>query len=127
MLYQLRAKIKAQGKAGEGFGQWVEAHLDITRRTADRWADEYAVSHGLKKPKKSTSRHLTKGGGKTVDGKVTIQLSFVVTEAEQEQFIEAMQILGPDAEKLIFDTVVKAAKKRPNASSNHARSFAARA
>jgi len=114
LLYQLRTKIKAQGKKGEGFGVWCEKHLEISRRTADRWADEYARKHGLKtfrqmaksRPKQST---------KTVDGKVTIQVSWVATEAEQEQFIEAMATLGADAEKLIFDTVIAAAKKRPHA------------
>jgi hypothetical protein len=135
LLYQLRAQIKKQGKAGEGFGAWVEEHLDITRRTADRWADEWAVSKGLKKPSKSTSRQMTKGGGKTVDGKVTLQVSFVVTAAEQDEFVEAMSILGPDAEPLIYTTVINAAKERKNADrkrvassgADQANSFAARA
>ena len=126
LLFQLRTHIKAQGKTGEGFGAWVEEHLDISRRTADRWADEWAISKGLKKPsapKKHTFRQMTK----SVDGKVTVQVSFVVTAAEQEQFIEAMAILGPDAEPLIFTTVIEAAKERPHASPNQNRSLAARA
>jgi len=38
VLYYLRQKIKAQGsrndlrRKAEGFGEWVEAHLDFTRR-----------------------------------------------------------------------------------------------
>jgi len=113
LLYQLREKIKEQGKKGKGFGAWCEDHLDISRRTADRWADEYARKRGLKtfgqmtksRPKQST---------RTADGKVTVQISFVATEEQRERFVEAMAILGPAAEKLIFDTVIKAAKKRPH-------------
>ena len=115
LLYQLRSKIKAQGRSGEGFGAWVESHLDMSRRTADRWADEWAIAHGLKKPpKRATSRQVTKTA-KGVDGKVTLQLSFVVTEDQQDQFVEAMKILGEDAEKLIFTTVIEEAKKRSHA------------
>jgi hypothetical protein len=114
MLYQLRAKIKAQGKAGEGFGQWVETHLDISRRTADRWADEYARKHGLK-----TFRQMTKSrpkqSPKTADGKVTIQVSWIATEAQQAEFIEAMSVLGEEAEPLIYKTVIQAAKERQRA------------
>jgi hypothetical protein len=48
LLYWLREKLKAQGKKDQGFGAWVEANLDISRDTADRWADEYAIDEGLK-------------------------------------------------------------------------------
>jgi hypothetical protein len=116
LLFHLRDKLKAQGKTGAGFGAWVEDTLDISRRTADRWADDWAVAQGLKKPSKRakpTFRQMSKSG-KTADGKVTIQLSFVVTEQEQEEFLEAMAILGPDAERLIYDTVLAAAKRRPH-------------
>lgn len=125
LLYQLREKIKDQGKKGKGFGAWCEANLDISRRTADRWADEYAMKHGLK-----TFRQMTKSrpkqSVKTVDGMVTVQISFVATEEQREQFVEAMAILGPAAEKLIFDTVIAAAKKRPHGT-HKARALAARA
>jgi len=114
LLYRLREKISAQGKKGQGFGIWCETHLDISRRTADRWANEYARKHGLK-----TFRQMTKSrpkqNTKTVDGKVTIQVSWVVTEAEQEQFIEAMGVLGQDAQPLIYKTVIQAAKERQRA------------
>ena len=56
MLYWLREKIKDQGKAGKGFGPWVEKHLDITRRTADRWADEWAKKNGRKKAPTNRNR-----------------------------------------------------------------------
>src|SRR5277367_2250906 len=48
LLYWLRVKLRAQGSRNDiidkdrGFGAWVEDNLDITRRTADRWGDEYA-------------------------------------------------------------------------------------
>jgi hypothetical protein len=115
LLYQLRERIKAQGKKGEGFGVWCEKHLDISRRTADRWADEYARKHGLK-----TFRQMTKSrpkqNTKTVDGKVTCQVSWVATVEERDQFVEAIAILGPDAQPLIYKTVIKAARERQNAS-----------
>jgi hypothetical protein len=114
LLWQLRERIKAQGKKGEGFGVWCEKHLDISRRTADRWADEYARKHSLK-----TFRQMTKSrpkqNDKTADGKVTIQVSWVATKAEEEQFIEAMGVLGQEAQPLIYKTVIQAAKERQHA------------
>jgi ribonuclease BN (tRNA processing enzyme) len=114
LLYQLRSKIKAQGSSGEGFGAWVESHLDMSRRTADRWADEWAIAHGLKKPPKraTTSGQLTKSPKPTVDGKVTMSVSFIVDERRQEEFVEAMDILGEDAEAVIFNAVTEAAAKK---------------
>jgi hypothetical protein len=114
LLYQLRSKLKAQGRSGEGFGAWVEAHLDMSRRTADRWADEWAIAKGLKKPPKraaSTSGQMTKSTP-TVDGKVTLQVSFVVTKERQDQFVEAMEILGEEAEQVIFKAVTEAARAK---------------
>jgi len=63
LLYWLREKLRAQGSRNDvhdkdrGFGAWVEENLDISRRTADRWADWFAVENGLKE---STSGQLTK-------------------------------------------------------------------
>ena len=112
LLYHLRAKLKAQGKSGAGFGAWVEDNLDISRRTADRWADEWAIAHGLKKPPKraATSGQLTKSKP-SVDGKVTMSVSFIVDEQRQEEFVKAMDILGEDAEAIIFNAVTEAAAK----------------
>jgi hypothetical protein len=45
LLYWLRRRLRARGSRNDihdkdrGFGAWVEDNLDITRRTADRWAD----------------------------------------------------------------------------------------
>src|SRR5260370_3334704 len=67
LLYWLRLKLRAQGSRNDiqdedrGFGAWVEDHLDISRRTADRWADGYAIENGLKDPT-PTSSHVTKSG-----------------------------------------------------------------
>jgi hypothetical protein len=61
-LYWLREKLRAQGSRNDirdqdkGFGAWVEKTIEISRRTADRWADSYGLEHGLIK-RKSTSRH----------------------------------------------------------------------
>jgi hypothetical protein len=113
LLYQLREKLKAQGKAGEGFGVWVEASLDISRRTADRWADSYAISKGLKKKpvpvprtgkKKSTSGQMSKSGRE-----VTLPLRFRTTD-EAKQFSEALGVLGDDeAHDVIVNAVISAA------------------
>ncbi|MBZ5502598.1 MAG: hypothetical protein LAN59_10225 [Acidobacteriia bacterium] len=62
LLYWLREKLRAQGSRNDlrnqdkGFGAWVEQTIEISRRTADRWADEYGLANGLMK-RKSTSRH----------------------------------------------------------------------
>jgi len=65
LLYWLRDKLRAQGARNDltqdkdrGFAFWVEEHLDISRRTADRWCDWYAVKMGYKQD--STSGHLSK-------------------------------------------------------------------
>jgi hypothetical protein len=54
LLYWLRERLRAQGARNDiadkdrGWGIWVEEHLDISRRTADRWCEWYAVEAGLK-------------------------------------------------------------------------------
>jgi len=122
LLYWLREKLRAQGARNDvadkdrGFGAWVEDNLDISRRTADRWADDWGIAHGLKKASKRaapTSRQMSKSPG-TPDGRVTVNVSFVVSEREHEQFLEAMEILGDDAQRIIYDAVVTAAKKGPS-------------
>ena len=121
LLYHLRKKLKAQGKSGAGFGAWVEDNVDISRRTADRWADEWAIAHGLMKkpPKSATIRQLTKSKP-SVDGKVTMSVSFIVDKQKQDEFVEAMEILGEDAEAIIFKAVTEAAKKKSHAKvANH--------
>ena len=67
LLYWLRDKLRAQGSRNDlhdrdkGFSAWVEKTIEISRRTADRWADEYGLANGLmKRKRKSTSGHVSK-------------------------------------------------------------------
>jgi hypothetical protein len=60
-LYWLREKLRAQGARNDirdhdkGFGVWVWQTIEISRRTADRWANDYGLKNGLIK-RKPTSR-----------------------------------------------------------------------
>src|SRR6266700_3264442 len=53
LLFWLRLKLRAQGSRNDiqnqdrGFGAWVDETLSISRRTADRWADDYGTATGL--------------------------------------------------------------------------------
>jgi len=120
LLYHLRLKLKSQGKTGAGFGVWCEDTLDISRRTADRWADEWAISQGLKKPSKKakpTFRQMSKSGdGETADGKIVVNFSMALTESENRTWLAALRILGPDAQQVVFDAVLNAARapKKPS-------------
>lgn len=111
LLYHLRLKLKAQGKSGAGFGAWVEDYLDISRRTADRWADQWAISKGLMKPRrKSTFRHLSKSEKKASrDGLITVPYSFTLPEEEADKFLEAVSILGDRATDVVYAAVMSAA------------------
>jgi hypothetical protein len=95
LLYHLRKLLNAQGKKGAGFGVWVEDHIDISRRTADRWADTWAIHNGLMKERKrgKTFRQMSKGKGSkpNPDGKVQVPLSFTLTVAEADDFWGAME------------------------------------
>lgn len=111
LLYHLRLKLNAQGKSGAGFGVWVEDHLDISRRTADRWADNWAISKGLMKQRKAppTFRHLSKSEKESRDGQVTVSLSFIKPQDEADRFLEAMRILGDRATAIVYAAVMSAA------------------
>lgn len=119
LLYHLRLKLKAQGKTGAGFGAWVEDTLDISRRTADRWADEWAVAQGLKKPSKRakpTFRQMSKSESNPADGKIVVNFSMALTESENKAWLAALRILGPDAQQVVFNAVLSAARapKKPS-------------
>jgi len=124
LLYHLRLKLKAQGKTGAGFGVWVEDTLDISRRTADRWADEWAITQGLKKPSKKsrTFRQVTKSRDGN-DGKVVVTLQMTLTDEENKAWLAALRALGSTAaQKVIFDAVLNAggSLKKPVASATEA-------
>jgi hypothetical protein len=93
----------------------VEDSVDISRRTADRWADEYARSKGLMKPRKHkapTFGHLSKSSKATPsDGKITVPLSFVLRQDEADKFVAAMKVLGDDAQAVIYNAVTNAADR----------------
>ena len=65
LLYWLRERLRAQGARNDlvqdkdrGWEVWVTEHLDISRRTADRWCAWYAQQAGLT-PEGSTSGQVT--------------------------------------------------------------------
>lgn len=66
LLYWLRVRLRAPGSRNDihdkdrGFGAWVEDNLEISRATADRWADWYATENGLKS-QEPTSPHMRRG------------------------------------------------------------------
>ncbi len=126
LLYHLRLRLKSQGKTGAGFGVWCEDTLDISRRTADRWADEWAISQGLKKPSKkakATFRQVTKSEGEATDAKVVVNFSMVLTHDENKAWLTALRVLGSGAQKVIFEAVQNAARapKKPAAATTEDR------
>jgi hypothetical protein len=64
LLYWLREKLRSQGSRNDlrekdkGFGAWVQKTIQISRRTADRWANEYGYEQGLikRKPKPTSGQ-----------------------------------------------------------------------
>jgi hypothetical protein len=105
MLYWLRDKLRAQGARNDltqdkdrGFAFWVEEHLDISRRTADRWCDWYAVKMGYKQD--ATSGHLSKSDLEmyedildTHKGKLQIAFNVWVPKAMHAQYQKALTTL----------------------------------
>jgi hypothetical protein len=108
LFSQLRSKLKASGKKGQGFGTWLDAH-SIPRSTADRWANNYEIGIGLRPakakalklatthaPKESTFPQVEKGAtdAHAVDTSEYIErimLSF--TKEKREAFLQAEQKL----------------------------------
>jgi hypothetical protein len=105
MLYWLRDKLRAQGARNDltqdkdrGFAFWVEEHLDISRRTADRWCDWYAVKVGYRQD--ATSGHLSKSDLEmyedildTHKGKLQIAFNVWVPKAVHAQYSTALTTL----------------------------------
>lgn len=106
LLYLLREKLRAQGSRNDlgerdkGFGAWVEQTIEISRRTADRWADDYGLANGLMK-RKSTSRQDDQKSFAHEDDKFLeekrrkhgrqIQMNYWVPLAEHEQSVKVLK------------------------------------
>ncbi len=101
LLYWLRDKLRAQGARNDlttdkdrGFAFWVEEHLDISRRTADRWCEWYAVEAGLKEepldicPK--VDEELYEDILDTHKGKQQIAFNYWVPKAVHAQYQKAL-------------------------------------
>jgi hypothetical protein len=117
LLYHLRTELKAQGKRGEGFGDWVEKNLEISRRTADRWADEYAVSIGEKPTSRQDVQKWAPAPRRTDDNLYPLELEFDNRE-ERTIFHHAVAILQREKtlQQVIKHAVLAAAAKvkKPN-------------
>jgi hypothetical protein len=108
LLYLLREKLRAQGSRNDlrdrdkGFGAWVEVTIEISRRTADRWADDYGLANGLMK-RKSTSRQddqksFTHEDDKFLEEKRRkhgrqIQMNYWVPLAEYQRHEQSVKVL----------------------------------
>jgi hypothetical protein len=61
------------------------------------------------------------------DGKVVVPVDLLLKEEQTQPFVDAMQILGEEADQLIFDTVIAAAKKEVHDETDQAHSHKAHA
>jgi len=122
MLYWLREKLKAQGtrndlqRKREGFAAWCEANLGISRRTADRWANDWAFANGKKrKSSKRTSGHRDQkslNDAETGPPRITFNLPLLLNEGDHEEFMWAVETIGEDeVASLVFKTVTEKAKE----------------
>jgi len=104
LLYWLRVRLRAQGSRNDihdedrGFGAWVEDNLDISRRTADRWADEYGLANGLMM-RDGTSSHVTRSDDDDFyeqelrkHGK-NIQFNYWVSQTVHKQYEQALKAI----------------------------------
>jgi len=110
LLYFLRENLRAQGSRNDlrdqdkGFGAWVEETIEISRRTADRWADEYGLKNGLieRKPKPTSGQADQKSfvhedddfqaAKRRKHGRL-IQVNYWATVGEYQQHEEALDVL----------------------------------
>ena len=104
LLYWLRAKLRAQGSRNDlheeekGFGAWVEDNCEITRRTADRWADQYARENGFV-PIPPTSGHESKSlegdfdGGRLGKYNKNIRFDYWVSKSVHGQYEQAVKTI----------------------------------
>jgi hypothetical protein len=123
LFYELRGAIKAQGsRKGLGFSAWLAEH-GISRTTAIRWADNYALRTGKKeRPVTRTPavrRDIVPGGTKSEGDRtpeVQCILTLQITEAEQDELLTAWEALGAQhATRLIYYTLTQAANVKSGA------------
>jgi hypothetical protein len=108
LLYWLREKLRAQGSRNDlreqdkGFGAWVEETIEISRRTADRWADEYGLANGLMKRKRTSRQHDQKSFAHSEDGFLEakrrkhlrqIQLNYWIPLGQYQRHEESVKVL----------------------------------
>lgn len=127
LLFHLRLRLKKPGsRTGGGFGKWCDANLPVSRRTADRWADDYAESIG-----RPTSSQQTKGAKKkgqkskarrTANGKDdgaqhTLQLATLTSEQRDafDKAVEALKAAQEDPALICLNALVQAAAKLASA------------
>lgn len=129
-LYWLRKKMRAQGARNdkkkdkpEGFGIWCQENLHITRRTADNWGNDWAIAQGLKKAPKKTLKTFGKTSksdrsNAAGDGRVVVTYQMTLTDVENDAWLAALRALGADAQRVVFNAVLEAARapKKPAAS-----------
>jgi hypothetical protein len=120
LFYKLRVAMKKQGsRKGLGFSAWL-AKNGIPRTTANRWADNYAVRIGAKKPpappEPTDDLDFVPSGAKSdaveegtpigVKEKPLELLLVGLSDAQKSQFLEAMDKFAPEAfALLIFEAV----------------------
>jgi hypothetical protein len=103
LLYWLRVKLRAQGSRNDihdkdrGFGAWVEDNLDISRATADRWADQHALENSLKEPTSPQMRRGCKNPGFYADqmrkhGKA-ISFTCFVSQRDRKQYDQSLETI----------------------------------
>jgi hypothetical protein len=113
-LYYLREKLRKPGsRTGEGFAAWVAKYLPISSKTAGRWADDYAVSQGLKKPK--TSGQKSRGSvpaAKDRPAGFTFTSGWLTEDRRQEWNDAVDQLEEDEVQEIVFNAVTEAAAKR---------------
>jgi hypothetical protein len=104
LLFWLRLKLRAQGSRNDihdkdrGFGAWVEENLDITRRTADRWADKYALDNGLGERKPTSRQPSISDEDKLYEDELgkhskNIQFNCLVSQKVHKQYEQALKTI----------------------------------
>lgn len=140
LVYWLRLRMRAQGSRNDihehrGFNVWVESNLDVSRTTANRWADDHAKelnASGLTLTENGRSSHVPKGK-RFKHLKRSRGITFWVPEPLRDQYKQAVETFkeyfkttdsGEAAVKgMVYAAKIIAARSR---SGNHRRTTAKR-